>query len=672
MIRGCPELPNVIMSPMARCYRRVMSWNRQRRNRIVRAGAIVAAAILVLSGCGGSASGPSASGPAAPGAWPPAQGRGSCGVSKQENVPATMRDGVVLKADVYRPQTSDPVPVILMRTQYGKSAAQIQPYRFQTPDWFASHCYLVVVQDIRGQGASGGMFTEFANDQNDGYDSVEWAAKLPGSNGKVGMYGSSYVGATQWLSAVTAPPHLVTIVPSNTASDYYDGWTYEGGEFRLAFVEPWAMGTIGATAAVNRGDTATAKQLEADAAQYTRWMGFRPYQQFPPFHPGDPAVAPWFYDWIDHPTRDDYWKQWSIRDKYANVKVPVLDFEGWYDAFLAGGTENFSGMVQHGGTPEARDGQRIVIGPWDHVGWGRPGADVSAPMLDNIADPNGSSPVNDLMLAWYDHFLKGRDNKVAGHPTVDYFLMGANKWKTATAWPLPNTRWTTYYLSGNGGNGEIGRAGALTAAPPKDPQQPDVYDYNPLDPVPSAGGHSCCGASQGPQGPYDQYVVEQRSDVLTYTTAPMPSDTELTGPIEVKLWASSTAPDTDFTAKLVAVAPDGSTMNLNDGIIRTPFRDSLESPAPTVPGQPYQYTIKIWPTSYLVKAGSRIRLEISSSDYPQFAPNPNTGQPFGQSADTQIATQTILHDPAHPSSVVLPIIPAGGSESSEFPMDTTK
>ncbi|WP_373864607.1 CocE/NonD family hydrolase [Nocardia vaccinii] len=647
-----------------------MSWNRGRRNGILRGGAMLATAILVLSGCGGAASGPSG-GQAASGAWPPSQGRGKCAVGKQENVPATMRDGVVLKADVYRPKTVDPVPVILMRTQYGKSEAQVKPYRFQTPDWFASHCYLVVVQDIRGQGASGGGFTEFGNDRNDGYDSVEWAARLPGSNGKVGMYGSSYVGATQWLSAVTAPPHLVTIVPSNTASDYYDGWTYEGGEFRLAFVEPWAMGTIAATAATNRGDTATAKQLAADEAQYTRWMGYRPYQQFPPMHPGDPAVAPWFFDWIRHSARDDYWKQWSIRDHYPDVKVPVLDFEGWYDAFLAGGTENFSGMARAGGTPWARSNQRLVIGPWDHVGWGRPGSGISAPMLA-AAGPAGDCPVNDLMLAWFDHFLKGQDSKVAGQPTVDYFLMGANKWKTASAWPLPNTRWTTYYLSGSGGNGVSGRLGALSTAPPKDSQQPDTYSYDPLDPVPSAGGHSCCGASSGPQGPYDQYVVEQRSDVLTYTTAPLSADTELTGPTEVKLWASSTAPDTDFTAKLVAVAPDGSTVNLNDGIIRTPFRDSVDDPTPTVPGQPYQYTIEVWPTSYLVKAGSRIRVEISSSDYPQFAPNPNTGQPFGANADTQIATQTILHDAAHPSSVVLPIIPPGGATSSRFPMDATR
>ncbi|MFJ4658755.1 CocE/NonD family hydrolase [Nocardia sp. NPDC088792] len=640
-----------------------MRRNRLRRTRIARAGAVAAAAALVATGCGGSADTSRTS----DSSWPPTGGRGSCAVTKQPDVPATMRDGVVLKADVYRPQTTGKVPVILMRTQYGKEEAQIQPSRYQTPDWFASHCYLVVVQDIRGQGASGGTFTEFQNDMNDGYDSVEWAAALSGSNGKVGMYGSSYVGATQWLAAVSTPPHLTTIVPANTASDYYDGWTYEGGEFRLAFVEPWAMGTIGATAALDRGDKATAQQLQRDSGDYTRWLNFRPYQQFPPFHPGDPTVAPWFYDWIEHSSRDSFWKQWSIRDRYPNVKVPVLDFEGWYDAFLAGGTQNFSGMVAGGGTPEARANQRLVIGPWDHVGWGRPGANVSAPMLDTLGQV-GSSPINDLMLAWYDHFLKGKDDKVSGQPRVDYFLMGANRWKSATAWPLPNTRWTSYYLSGPGGVGLAGRAGALSTDAPK-AQQPDTYDYDPLDPVPSAGGHSCCGADSGPQGPYDQYVVEQRSDVLTYTTAPVSSDTEITGPVQLKLWAASTARDTDFTAKLVAVAPDGSSINLNNGIIRTAYRDSLENPSPIDPGKPYQYTIDIWPTSYLVKAGYRIRVEVSSSDYPQFAPNPNTGEPFGRSANTQLATQTIYHDPDHQSALILPIIPAGDNGTETFPIE---
>jgi putative CocE/NonD family hydrolase len=561
-----------------------------------------------------------------------------------------MRDGTVLRADIYRPRTNDPVPVILMRTQYGKSGAQAGS-RYQPPDWFASHCYLVVIQDVRGQGTSGGRFSEFTHDMEDGYDSVEWAAALPGSSGKVGMYGSSYVGATQWLAAVTAPPHLVTIVPANTASDYYDGWTYEGGEFRLAFVEPWAMG-LATSAAQNRNDQATLAQLKAAAADPTRWMNFRPLKDLPPLAPQDPAVAPWYFDWIRHSTHDDYWRQFSIRERYPSVKVPVLDIEGWYDAFLAGGTENFAGMVAHGGTELARGNQRLVIGPWDHVNWGRLDSEP-APLLKDIGAA-GDSPINDLMLAWFDHFLKEETNDVARKPRVDYFVMGANSWKSATSWPLPQTHWTTFYLSGSGGIAD--REGQLVSTAPAT-QPPDTYTYDPAFPAPSLGGHSCCGAGSGPQGPYDQTPVEQRSDVLVYSSAPLEHETEVTGPITVRLWAQSTATDTDFTAKLTAVKPDGTVINLNNGIVRTSFRDSLSDPTPTTPGQPYEYQIHVWPTSYEFQTGDRIRIEISSSDYPQFAPNPNTGAPFGADAATRTATQTILHDGEHPSAVTLPVIP---------------
>jgi putative CocE/NonD family hydrolase len=611
--------------------------------------AVATALSLVVSACSADRAANTGSGP-----WPPDPGRGPCQVTKQSDVPATMRDGTVLRADVYRPKTSDAVPVILMRTQYGKDGAQAGD-RYQPPDWLASHCYLVVVQDIRGQGTSEGTFSEFTHDQTDGYDSVEWAAALPGSNGKVGTYGSSYVGATQWLAAVTAPPHLVTIVPANTASDYYDGWTYEGGEFRLAFILPWAMESIATTAAKNRKDEATVHELAIAASDPTRWLNFRPFKDLPPMQPDDPAVAPWYFDWIRHSTRDDFWKQFSIRDRYPSVTVPVMHFEGWYDAFLAGGVENFAGMVAHGGNANARANQRLVIGPWDHVDWGRPDSEP-APMLKAIGAV-ANSPINEMMLDWYDHFLKGKDNGVAGKPRVDYFLMGANVWKTATGWPLPQTHPTTYYLSGAGGI--VDRKGELGDGAPPVADPPDVYTYDPRFPAPSLGGHSCCGAQSGPQGPYDQIPAEQRSDVLVYTGAPLPSDTEVTGSATVDLWAESSSVDTDFTAKLAVVKPDGEVVNLNDGILRTSFRDSLSNPTPVAAGQPTKYRIQIWPTSYQYRAGDRIRLEISSSDYPQFAPNPNTGEPFGQSANTVVATQTILHDAAHPSSITVPVIPAG-------------
>lgn len=597
-------------------------------------------------------------------AWPPQSGRGSCGVTRSVDVPATMRDGTVLRADVYRPDTRDKVPVILMRTQYGKSAAQVQPARFQTPEWFASHCYIVVIQDIRGQGASGGTFYEYANDRNDGYDTVEWAARLAGSNGKVGMYGSSYVGATQWLAATATPPSLRAIVPSNTASDYYDGWTYEDGAFRLAFIEPWMAETIAESAAVNRGDLRAAAELQNAYRDIARWERFRPYDRLPIFEPDSPTVAPYFYDAIRHPTDDAYWQKFSIQTRYDKVQVPVLAFDGWYDSFLEGALRNFNGVRQKGGTSLARENSRIVIGPWEHLGWGRADSEVS-PRLKAIG-PVAESPVNELTLAWFDHFLKGEDNQITPGSRVVYFTMGENKWHVSRQWPLAATQFQSWYLQSGGhaesamGDGTLTTTPPAAAAPSGAPPD-DTFTYDPSNPVPSIGGHSCCEWTTGPQGQFDQSAIEQRPDILVYSSAPLKETLEVTGPVTVVLYAGTTAPDTDFTAKLVDVAPDGTAINLANGIQRASFRESLSHPTPVVPGRIYAYRIHVWPTSNLFEAGHRIRLEISSSDFPQFAPNPNTGEPFGTSARWQIARQTILHDAAHASALILPVITAAGS-----------
>jgi hypothetical protein len=596
-------------------------------------------------------------------------------------VPAKMRDGVTLRADVYRPKTAEPVPVILMRTQYGKTAAQVQPARFQTPNWFASHCYIVVIQDIRGQGASDGVFYEYANDRNDGYDTVEWAARLPGSNGKVGMYGSSYVGATQWLAATAAPPSLKAIVPSNTASDYYDGWTYEDGAFRLGFIEPWMSETIASSAAVNRKDAAAIASLKAANKETARWLRFQPYSRLPILGPDSRTLAPYFFDAVRHPTNDAYWQAFSIEAKWDKVAVPALAFEGWYDAFVNGALKNFNGVRKLGATAEARDNQRIIIGPWEHLGWGRPESPVS-PRLSGFG-PVADSPVNELSLLWFDHFLKGQDNgEGVGGPRIDYFTMGENRWHTAHEWPLAKTELQTWYLASGGHAASVMGDGVLSPTTPQNGAKgtgvahaineygsavagtdatagADRFVYDPANPVPSLGGHSCCSWTGGPQGQFDQSAIEQRPDILVYSSAPLEGPMEVTGQITVTLYARTTAPDTDFTAKLVDVYPDGTAVNLANGIQRASYRTSQTHPTPVKPGQVYAYTINVWPTSNLFQKGHRIRLEISSSDYPQFAPNLNTGAPFGTTAKGRPATQTILHDAQHPSALVLPVIPPG-------------
>lgn len=605
---------------------------------------------------------------AASGPWPTSEGSGACTVTKTSNVPAKMRDGTILRADVYTPATTGKVPVLLMRTQYGKEVAQVQPSRFQSPAWFASQCYIVVVQDIRGQGKSGGTFYEYRYDRDDGYDTVQWAAALPGADGQVAMYGSSYVGATQWLAATATPPALKAIIPSNTGDDYYDGWSYEDGAFRLAFITPWMMETIASSAAANRGDKELSKALFADGKNPSTWLSFTPYGSFPALHPEKPEIAPYFYDTVAHPTRDSFWEAFQIRTHYDRVKVPVLAFDGWYDSFLAGAINNFNGMRVAGGSAQARANQRLVLGPWEHIGWGRPDAVVS-PMLKDIG-PVANSPVNELTVRFLDHVLKGKDNGYTDGPRVDYFTMGENRWHTATSFPIAGTQYRTWYLGSEGrANSSMGDGSLTLEKPAGSPS--DHFIYNPANPVPSLGGHSCCSWTSGPQGQFDQSAIEQRPDILVYTSAPLKEALDVTGPITVDLFAATDARDTDFTAKLIDVLPDGRAINLNNGIIRAAYRDSLSHPTPIVPGKVYEYHIKVWPTSNLFKSGHRIRLEISSSDYPQFAPNPNTGEPLATARTAVIANQTIWHDATHRSSVILPVLPAtvAGDGADHPPQD---
>ncbi len=574
---------------------------------------------------------------------------GPCTVEREVNVPATMRDGTVLHSDVYRPKEAGGYPVLLMRLPYDKQAAQT--YVYAPPEFYASHCYIVVIQDVRGQYASGGEFYPFRDDMADGYDTVEWAAALPGSTGKVGMYGFSYVGATQWLAATQRPPHLAAIVPAMTSSDYYDGWSYEGGAWALAFEESWPLTSIALTAAKRLGEQAIIDRMEAAAENVEEAYDYLPLKGFPPLVPEDPRVAPYFYDWLEHPTWDEYWKQWSIRLRWGDVTVPALNFGGWYDVFMAGTIENFVGMREHGGSEAARTGQRLVIGPWIHLPW--------VPQVGDLDfGPEARNPIDWLQLRWFDHWLKGVDNGVDREPPVRVFVMGANRWRAAEAWPIPGTEFRRFYLHSLGAANSVDGNGWLSEEPPGEGEAAtDRYRYDPANPVPSLGGHSCCTADVAPVGPRDQRPVEERADVLVYTTAPLEEAVEATGPITVKLWAASTAPDTDFTAKLVDVHPDGTAINLNNGIIRARYRNSLERTEPIEPGEVYEYTIEVWPTSNLFKVGHRIRLEVSSSNFPHYDRNPNTGHPFGADAELRAADQTVYHGPERPSHVVLPIIP---------------
>jgi putative CocE/NonD family hydrolase len=587
------------------------------------------------------------------------QAGSTCTYTESVDVPATMRDGTILRSNVFTPNEPGTYPVILLRLPYNNDVAQT--YVYASPGSYASHCYAVVVQDVRGQYKSDGFFYTFADEATDGYDTVEWAAGLPKSNGKVGMYGFSYPGASQWLAATQRPPHLVAIVPAMTSSDYHDGWTYEGGALDQSFAEDWPMSTIANSAVRHYPDGAAldAEMNQAITDEFTKWYWFLPLKDFPPLHPEDPRVAPYFFDWLQHPNNDAYWQQWSIRLRYGQIIVPALNFDGWYDIFINGALENFNGMRHHGGSEIARQGQQLVVGPWLHIPWSQ-----TVGQIDFGAQ--AQNPVDQLQLRWFDYWLKGIPNGVDKDPRVRIFVMGANKWRSANQWPLPGTVYRKYYLHSLGGaNASSGDGWLSTRKPAVDGDAPgesqrgvgeaatDHYTYDPTNPVPSIGGRFQASV---PGGPYDQRPLLGRRDVLVYSTPPLKHNVEVTGPITVTLYASSLATDTDFTAKLDDVYPDGTSMLIEYSIQRARYRESETNPILIEPGKIYKYTIHVWPTSNLFKAGHRIRLEISSSNFPMFDRNPNTGHLFAQDADLQVAEQTIYHDIHHPSEIMLPIV----------------
>jgi putative CocE/NonD family hydrolase len=557
------------------------------------------------------------------------------------------RDGVTLNSDVYRPAGDGPFYVLLVRTPYNKDGfATFGPKG-------VAHGFMVVAQDVRGRYNSEGEWYPFKHETDDGYDAVEWAAALPHSNGKVGMFSGSYVGATQMLAAIGRPPHLAGICPIVTASNYHENWTYQGGAFEQWFNESWTSGLAQNTAL--RRVTEASNALVGDSAL--------PLTRYPVFNLG-PAkdgaaltaeLAPYFLDWLAHPTYDDYWRKWSIEENFQNIQVPSLTIAAWYDIFLQGSLRNYLGLRDHAGNPAARANQRLVVAIGGHSGWGRKIGEVDF-------GPDAPFDENEMVLDWYDYLFLGKQNQFAdaAHP-VKVFTMGKNEWRSFSAWPPPEANTTRYLLrsnseaNGTAGNGSLYREGIMfrTGGMPS-----DTFTYDPANPVPTVGGPLCCDATHLAPGPRDQKAVEARPDVLVYSTPELQNDLEVTGPVSLELYASSTAVDTDFTAKLVDVSPDGFARNVSEGILRASYRDSNATPAPLVPGQIYKLTIDMVATSNVFLKGHKIRLEIASSNFPRFDRNLNTGKSAAESADFVKATQTIYHDfPAHPSALILPIMP---------------
>ena len=555
----------------------------------------------------------------------------------ERGVPAKMRDGVTLRADICRPKADGKFPVLLTRTPYDKNG------ELEFCLKAAARGYVAVAQDVRGRYTSEGDWYPFKYESQDGYDTVEWAAALPYSNGKVGMYGESYVGATQLLAAIAHPPHLAGICPNYTPSNYHDGWIYQDGAFEQWFNESWT--TILAENTVNRRAESGSDPL--------RWSQTLPLWSYPVLEtPSAAGLAPYFTDWLAHPDYDDYWKPWSIEDHYSQILVPVFSVGAWYDIFLGGTLRNYGRLKSEAGTEAARRGQRLTIAVAGHAGDGTQ-AKVGAVDFGNKLPFD----LNEEILRWYDSLLKGMGNGLDHEKSVKIFVMGKNDWREEDDWPLGRAKATRYYLhSAKPANGLDGGGTLSTAAPAE--EKPDQYVYDPNDAVPTIGGPLCCepGLPSG-VGPEDQRPPEARGDVLVFSSPAFTQNAEVTGPISLDLYVSSSAVDTDFTGKLVDVWPNGFAQNLTEGILRMRYRDSQEKPELVNPREIYHINLDLWATSNVFLPGHKLRLEVSSSNFPRFDRNLNTGEDQARGTRMVKATNVIYHDKSRPSALVLPIVP---------------
>ena len=573
----------------------------------------------------------------------------------ETNVPLPMRDGTILRADVYRPDADTPVPAIVSRIPYEKGLWSWQEFIHALRA--AEAGFAVILQDTRGRYQSEGEFYPFRHEGQDGYDTVEWVASQVWCSGAVGMTGASYFGATQWLAAVEQPPHLKAIFPVITASEYYEGWTYQGGAFQLGFALVWTMVNLAPDTAMRlarggQGAPEEATRLLLATDRMDDQYRHLPLSTQPALR--ESMAAPYYFDWLAHASRDGYWQATAINEHYGRVLVPAYNVGGWYDLFLHGTLENYARMRQEGGSEIARQGQRLLIGPWAHGAFTGAYPDSSFGFFSSLA----MADLTGLQLRFFARYLRGEDNGVDQEPPVRIFAMGENRWRDEQEWPLARTQYVPWFLHSDGAAGSAG--GSLSPQRPG-PEPEDSYLYDPRNPTPTVGGPTflpglALGANAGPK---DQRWVEARSDVLAYTSDPLEQALEVTGPLTVTLYAATSAPDTDFVARLCDVFPDGASRILAEGILRARFREGYDQPRLLDPGRAYAFKINLVATSNVFQPGHRLRVDITSSSFPRFDRNANTGNPLGQDGpqDLQPAMQRVFHDHQHPSHILLPIIP---------------
>jgi len=534
-----------------------------------------------------------------------------------------MRDRTELSADIYRPVGEGKFPVILNRTPYTKAGGST----FKIAQHFTSHGYVYVAMDVRGRGDSDGTFEPYRHDGQDGYDAIEWLAVQSWSTGKVGTIGGSYNGRIQWLTAIQQPPHLTAMIVLASPSDPFVEWPT--GQ-PLPMDISWYHFTAGHV--LQNMEVVDWKKL---------------YEHLPLITMDEAMGRPnrFWKEEVEHAKLDSWWEDLRYQNKYDRVRVPVLNISGWYDDEQVGTPLNYIGVTTKG-SPAIRNSQKLLVGPWPH-------AINSTTKLGTVEfGPTAVIDMNAYWLRWFDQWLKGSDSGFMKEPPVRIFVMGENVWRDENEWPIARTQWTKYFLHSNGQANTLTGNGTLSSAEPAS-EPTDSYSYDPANPVKFITDPSFAQIG----GPDDYREVEQRADVLVYTSDALTEDMEVCGPLRVHLSAASSARDTDFMAKLIDVWPNGFAQRLNDGMVRARFREGMDKPSLIEPGRVYSYDLDLWNTCQLYQKGHRIRVEVSSSAFPKYDRNLNTGEALGQTTRMAVAQQKIYHDREHPSYVILPIVP---------------
>ena len=580
----------------------------------------------------------------------------------ERDVPIPMRDGAVMRADIYRPKTEGRFPVLVESSAYERGNST--DIRMGTHTFFVPRGYVFIIRNTRGRYTSEGEFDLCKWERNDGYDTVEWAAAQPWSNGRVGLVGKSYAGQFLLHTAAANPPHLVCAMSALTASDVWREWYYRGGAMEFAFTTHWAGSTFARDLAEKHLSPEAFRKWDDLHAVYLaeqeRYASVVPPVLFQPARIGDSINL--FRDWTARPEDGEHWQRMSPWRGFPEITIPILHIGGWYDIFLNGTLKTYQGITEKGGSEKARRNQRLFIGPWHHrvLSWTQSRIGV----LD-FGPGFRERTLNQARLAFADYWLKDIKHEAfdPGRP-VQFFTMGANEWRASETWPLPGVAETRFYLrDGRSGTIDSLNDGVLSPEKPQLPAEPHSYVYDPMDPTPTRGGSILYTFTYSPHGlsthgPQDQTPVDRRS--LTFTSDIVQTPLEITGAVRATLHAASSAVDTDWVVRLSDVHPDGTPVVLAEGIQRARYRDSDIRPTLLDPGRIYAYTVDLWSTSHVFQKGHRIRVTIASSNFPRWSRNMNVAEFPEQATGWVKAVNSVYLDPDHPSHIVLPVRENGG------------